>query len=173
MEFLSIIIGIAFIIGLAVLFLKIVDRFTIGSNSPKARAKAARQFEARLVAPNFAELEQRYGCDLPKSLKHLFSDAGLVLANDLEVSGQGGDSEGMWHIAWFYPMDSQDLNDAPFDSLKYLAIADDGFGNCYVIDPKLEDPAVQFFDLETGEFSDVADHLSVLVAQVKLQTTPN
>ena len=172
MELLSIIIGITFVIGLAVIFLKIVDRLTIGSNSPKARANAARQFQARLLAPNFAELEQHYGCKLPKSLKHLFSDARLVLLTNLEVYGQGGDSEAVWHIAWFYPMD-EIPNDALFESLNYLAFADDGFGNCYFIDPKLEDPAVQFHEHETGELSYVTNHLSDLVDQLKSQKTPN
>jgi hypothetical protein len=123
--------------------------------------KAAKQFTERLLHPNLAVLEAHFKHPMPAGIRALYANRQELERGDFIVArGPDAPEDARWYVAYYQPADEQGLQDAWPEVKELFAFADDGCGNEYVIDPKLEDPPVQFYDHETGEFSPVCDTLS-------------
>ena len=124
----------------------------------------SRRFQKRLANPDFAVLEQHFGCELPAPLRQLYANSDELARNDFEiVPPEGQNLTGPAYVAFYNPADAESLKHTFHDAGTYFAFADDGFGNAYLIDPRKPDPPVLFHDHETGAIEPVAPALSAFV----------
>lgn len=147
------------IIGLAVFILWIIDAVMGIRKSPKEIAKDTKRFVERLKNPDFDVIETHFCHSFPKDLKLLYKNEKEILRDEFELAPllDSPDSE-RYYIAFYEPADMGSVVD--FDGGKYFTFANDGCGNCYIIDPILDDPPVRFYDHETGDIDKVCDKLS-------------
>lgn len=123
--------------------------------------EASRLFLKRLKSPDFAAVERHFGHALPECLIALHADQQELLRSDFFVAPTQADAENeCWEIACYQPVDEQSIVDCWPGNEEYLAFADDGCGNEYLINPKETDPAVFFRDHETNELIQVCDRLT-------------
>ena len=69
-----------------------------------------------------------------------------------------------WYIASINPVDEVSWMHSWEGCEKLFEFSDDGCGNGYMIDPRIDDPPVFFHDHEEGIFSYVCDNLSEFIA---------
>jgi len=133
-------------------------------SKPKKEA-AARVYENRLLNPDIAGLEKHFGHALPAGLKDLFKNQAEVLRENFTVSRIGMDGKGQsWDIAFYEPLDLEHVNEAWPDMKEVIEFANDGCGNGFTVDPRLDDPPVMFYDHETAEWEQVAKNLAEFLA---------
>jgi len=153
------------LLGLALLLLFLNDRiFHRHSRKQKVNA-SSKLFAERLKKPDFGGLEQHFGCAFPPGIKALYASQEEILKENFEVAAsQDGHQEKVWSIAFYQPADLEHIREAWPDTKEVFEFANDGCGNGYTIDPKLDDPPVMFFDHETGEWETVAGSFSEFMA---------
>jgi hypothetical protein len=154
----SILVGVCLIVGLAIGVLRLLDRLTLGSR--KTSPGDSRRFEERLHQPDFEALEKHFGCSIPVAFKQIYSNHAELDRAEFSVVPVGTHEENSpWFIASYVPADVESLRYRWPGTEAYLAFADDGCGNEYLIDPKDADARVLFHDHETGELSEVCGSL--------------
>ena len=172
--FLIVVAGAAFYGGitlLAALFLWLVDRWTCPRLTPEQAEEWNRQFNERLRNPNFAVVEEHFDHALPRAVKSLYQDRDEITRCDIDVApAADADVDDRWYIAYYEPLDEQSWQHTFFDSRKYLAIANDGCGNTYIVDPRQADPEVLFHDHDDGEVSHICERLSEFLAWPRMKT---
>ena len=153
-----------FVMGLAVLVLRVFDQLT--NRGPKAAGQhdwRDREFQLRLLNPKWRELESHFGYALPNSFRELYSNSDRVLQSCFYVVPPNAVSEDEhYFIARFQPADMQTLKDVWFpvgDSR--FPFATDDFGNyfCIELSPEMHDAPVVFMDHDSGDISLVATSL--------------
>lgn len=161
---------IGFLIGLPLIILLIRDRFSRGAN--KVIVDDFNRFDQRLLNPDITAFEQHYGHALPTALVALYQDDREVSRGDFYVA-QSADApkEDRWYVAFYLPADLSSVKDAWPGTEGYFTFANDGCGNGYLIDPRLDDPAVFCHYHETGEFRLVANRLSEFMKWPRVDTS--
>jgi hypothetical protein len=158
------------LIVLAVAFLVLFDKIFRRRPSKAQLAAHAKRFAERLKNPNFAGLEAHFGHSLPLGIKALYQDQEELYRSDFEVAGKGTEGvERTWFVAYYQPADLENIRDAWPDTRQVFEIANDGCGNGYTIDPKIENPPVMFYDHETGVWDKVADSFLEFMAMERRQ----
>jgi hypothetical protein len=161
-------VGIVAVIGLAVLVLRLVDRFTLGpSMTPEERADNERLFQERLHRPKWGELEDHFGFAMPEALRELYTDLSRLNRNSFYVvPPHSTDKEDQHFIARFEPADMQTLADVWFlIGDNRFPLASDDFGNYFYVElaPESHDAPVFFVDHDGGDVSLVADSVKELL----------
>jgi len=135
----------------------------------KQKANASSKlFEERLKKPDFEALEKHFGRSFPQGIKALYGNPQEILRENFEVvASQGSGQEKTWSIAFYEPADLEHIREAWPDTKEVFEFANDGCGNGYTIDPKLDNPPVMFFDHETGEWETVASSFSEFMAMTR------
>lgn len=156
----SIFLGLFFLFGLGYAICKLFD--WLHERSLKTNAEDAEQYLHQLTHPQPGELQAHYGHPLPAVLLSLYRDTAEIRRTDFEVAESESDhqNENAWFIAFYNPLDIGSLKHTCFDSDQYFGFADDGCGNSYIVDPRLDDPAVIFHDHEDEGMTPVCDKLS-------------
>jgi hypothetical protein len=159
---------VGLLIGLPIVLLVILDKLTLPSK--KGLQENSRRFVERLQAPDFPAVEKELGRPLPACVQALYANPEELLRGDFEVAaGSDAEPDRRWYVGFYRPADGESARASWAGLGKYFAFADDGCGNPYVIDPKDDDPAVLFFDHETGEFSPVCDHFSEFMSWARFE----
>jgi len=153
---------------LAILLLK--DRIFHRHPNKEERTAASKRFEERLLTPKIDELEGHFGHALPQDIKLFYSSREEILIENIEVVGADDKgNEKIWYIAYYQPVDIDNVRTAWPDTKEVFEFANDGCGNGYTVDPKVDDPPVMFYDHETGEWEKVADSFSKFMAMPRRQ----
>jgi len=169
-NFLAPIVCILTMVGLAFAFLFLRDVIFNRPPNKKKMAAFAKRFEDRLLKPDFDGLEKHFGHILPKQLKALYENRSEVLKKDFEVVGNvTGKEKNVWYISYYQPADLENIRDTSPIAKEIFEFANDGCGNGYTIDSRLDDPPVMFFDLEDGEWSKVTNNFSEFMAMTRRQ----
>ncbi|MDB4650252.1 SMI1/KNR4 family protein [Pirellulaceae bacterium] len=149
-------------IGFAVVILRVVDRLTLGKTPTlNEQNEQQEEFETRLLNPQWDQLSQHFGGEIPSVLKQLYADAERLHQTSFYVTPQEDPEETEHHfIGQFEPADLVFTKQTglPLGS-PYFPFASDDFGNYYVVDFSTEDLCVGFYEIENGEISPVADTL--------------
>jgi SMI1 / KNR4 family (SUKH-1) len=152
----TILVIVAIFIGLPLLIVWLNDKIFHRIPSKAKWDEYSRQFEERLLNPDFAGVEAILGCTLPEEVRRLYSDKNEILRGDFEVIIKpANDSNGVCTVAYYTPADKEAVADYWEDCKKYFSFANDGCGNDYLIDPTVPKSKVWFHDHETGEFNDL------------------
>ena len=132
-------------------FLLVRDR--LFQPSQRSIDEFSRRFLERLQSPDFEAVEAALGHPLPAAVRGLHADRAELLRDgfDLPVEGEPGASP--WRVEYYVPADAEAVVEHPEGGRRWLAFADDGCGNAYLIDPGEVDSAVYFLDHETGEWA--------------------
>jgi hypothetical protein len=121
----------------------------------RAHARTAADLEAfkkRLAAPDLDGLERHLGHPIPASLRALYDDHELIMSFDILIAVPNPlEQDEECYIAWFEPGDAESLRDAWPGCEGLFPIANNGFGDQYLVDPRQPDPEVITYDHETGE----------------------
>lgn len=143
----SLVIGALLLVGVPILWLI----FRSGVD-PASNAQSAREFERRLRAPDFLALERSIGVPLPPAVTLLYGDHPLVLGDGWRIAvaneGQGSPDS---YLACFQPADLRSLRALGGGDARWLAFANDGTGDEYLVDLRQSDPDVIYLRHETGE----------------------
>ncbi len=167
--FISVVVGVAVIIGFAVLFLRLVDRLTLGPEpTPEQREEAMRRYEERLSNPQWDKLEQHYGFPMPIALRELYEDPKLVTRSSYYVVPRDAFEEGDEHfVSSFHPADVETINSIWFEcGTRRFPFACDGFDNHYYVRFRTHchDPPVYFIDHDGGDCIRIADSLNTFLS---------
>jgi hypothetical protein len=156
---------------LAFAFLLLRDLIFNRPPSKEKIAAFARRFEERLLKPDFDGLENYFGHALPKYLRTLYQNRDEILKRDFEVLGNDtGEEKNVWFISYYQPADLENVRDAWPNAKEVFEFANDGSGNGYTVDPRLDDPPVMFFDNESGgRERRVANSFSEFMAMMRRQ----
>jgi len=151
--------------------LLLLNDFLSGRRRKKGSGKgASRPFADRLSNPDFDGLEKHFGHPLPPGLRALYANRQEISSEEIEISGMDAAGKEMaWHIAFYQPADLENVQEAWPDTKDVFEFANDGCGNGYTIDPRLDDPPVMFYDHETGEWEQVAESFSRFMAMKRRQ----
>jgi hypothetical protein len=138
------------LLSIAVAFLKLNDWLF---HRPRRKTNAISEaHEERLKNPDFEALERHFGHSFPPAIKALYANHAEILKEEFDiVSGEPGKKSRTWHIAFFEPADIGLVIEGQLGVKDVFEFANDGCGNGFTIDPRLDNPPVQFFDHETGE----------------------
>lgn len=157
--------GMVMVVGLAVLILRFVDRFTLGPPmTPEQQAEHERQLMQRLHRPRWDELEDHFGFAMPRSLRALYSNPDrLEHVPCYVVPPESTDPDEQHFIAQFEPADVQTVREVWFPiGENRFPFASDDFGNYFYVElvPDAEDAPVFFVDHDGGDVSLVAKSLT-------------
>ncbi len=133
----------------------------------KARkeTEANRQsWETRFGNVAWEALAKKYGCRVPDALIKLYDGNLSEPENIIVAQCLDAPEDKQWFIAYFYPVDSKTWGDRE----KFFEFANDGGGNGYIVDPRMDDPPVFFYDHEGGTFKYVCDTLSEFITWPQL-----
>jgi SMI1-KNR4 cell-wall len=134
----------------------------------RARKRARAEilaFQKRLAAPDLDGLERHLGHRLPASLRALYEDHELIMACDVLVAVPNPlDESDESYIAWFQPGDVETLKTAWPGCEDLFPIADNGFGDQFLVDPRDPDPEVIVYAHESGERQSLGVTLSAFLA---------
>jgi hypothetical protein len=136
-----------FVIGAAVLFLKLVARvrsrreqreYEALKREHPERVYGTDEYWARYSHPDFAAIEAHIGEPLPAELKTLYSDTETMRATEFEVVPPGVQSRARhWPVVCFFPADNQaviDLWPSRLLGPSQLPFATDGSGGLYYLE---------------------------------------
>jgi hypothetical protein len=153
-------------VALAFAFLFFYDRiFRRRLPSKEQMAVSAKHFKGRLLNPDIQSLEKHFTHPLPSDIKALYKNRQEILSRDFEVVGKdAGGAERVWCVAYCQPADLENVRDAWPDTKQVFEFANDGCGNGYTIDQRLENPPVMFYDHETGAWEKVAANFTQFMA---------
>ncbi|SRR5579871_1306281 len=133
---------LAILVGFGVLaFFAVILTVYIGGNLllPRFRKpqppkeESIRRYRERLLNPRWDELQEHFGLAIPEPLKNLYKQTALLTTQNVVFRQNGGKE---WHVAEFYPADTQTLEDIRFDfeNSKIFPFAYDSFGDCYYVE---------------------------------------
>jgi hypothetical protein len=125
------------------------------------RAREERRLEHRLKNPDFAALESFYGGPVSPSLVALYKEPDRVLDRGFEVHTPEGKK---WFVDAFRPADKESLAPVWPGCEGYFPFASTGSGDTYLVDPRVPDAGVLFYEHETGKKRVVAPGLSAFLA---------
>ncbi len=112
-------------------------------------AQASREFEAALLAPDYAALERRFGAPAPPPLRALYSDRELLGRSDVLIGVPNpAERSAECYVAFFEPLTGQASGWPATERL--VAIANNGAGDVYLVDPTVQDPPVSYLQHEAG-----------------------
>jgi hypothetical protein len=153
-------------VALAFAFLFVYDRiFRRRLPTKEQMAVFAKHFKGRLLNPDIQSLEKHFAHALPADIKALYQNREEILSQDFEVVGKDASgAEKVWSVDHYQPADLENVRDAWPDTKQVFEFANDGCGNGYTIDPRLENPPVMFYDHETGAWEKVADNFTEFMA---------
>ena len=153
---LAIVIGMCAVVGLAILILRIVDRIQFPPESKEEAERRIQRTRHRLHHPDFSALEHHFGHAFPASIKALYANKDELDRTEFEIAPRtDSDEDERKYVAEYEPADMETYNGQWPGNEQYFRFADDGCGNMYMVDPRLDDPPVLFFDHETGDTSQV------------------
>jgi hypothetical protein len=155
----AIIIAVFFALAcVIILYFGNMFRFKLLKNKVK---KISQNYRERLLNPDIEAVEQYFGHALPEAIYHLYRNKEELLKKDyLTASKIQASGYLMYHIAFYEPCDKQTVLMTWPGLEKYFRFADDGCGNCYLIDPVLKNPPVIFYDHETTEKTEICNSLN-------------
>jgi hypothetical protein len=157
----SLVIGFLVIVGVPILWLI----FRSGVD-PAANIAATREFERKLLNPNFAALEAAIGAPLPLAVLPLYRSRELLLGYGWRFSvANDGQTSSDSTIAFFQPAEVASLRDLGDGDTCWFAFANDGTGDEYLVDLKLPDPEVIYLQHETGKQFRLGVTLAQFLAQ--------
>ena len=170
-EFMVPVVYLFTVAALAIGFLWLMDKLFRRPMSKAEVEEQSRRFRQRLLAPDFPAAEAHFRAVLPDALKRLYADENELLRSDkgefeVLIVDKNGVTE-PWYVAIYVPIDAQSLKETWPGCEAYLAFADDGCGNGYLIKPGTADPPVVFHDHESGEVVEVSPSLSAFLAAPK------
>jgi hypothetical protein len=132
--------------------------------SPDSIRDNQKKFNRRLLNPDFACFERRYGVQPPISLQSIFFDKSRNLCDQESFTVQitpGVQSENTWYVSCIYPIDEEQLSRRPWPGTEsFYAFAGDGSGDQYLIKPSESDPDVFYYEHETGRLINIGTRLS-------------
>ena len=130
-------------------------RKLLGKSPEEQSAEASRLERARLLRPQWPDLQDRFQKPIPRIVQDIYSDHQLMTMVDVEVNGAEGKA---WKLAKFLPADLQTLSDTPpeFRALTALPIAIDAFGDVFYISLDDESYPVKLFHQQGSEHELVA-----------------
>ena len=159
------------VVALAVLICLSIDRLTFGRPpTPEEIAEQQRRHRARLLSPNWSDLEEHFGAPIPNVLREFYAKHERLLEqNFYAVPPDRPDEAEYWFVQSFEPADLENLGDtlflvgrdeSPQVAKKRFPFASDGSGNLYFVeigsDPSI-DPPVCFIDHDGGDIERAAD----------------
>lgn len=126
------VVGVAVLVGLAVLILWTRDRISAAlwarKNPPEKLAADRRAYEERILRPDWDFYERYLQRPVPAALRELFADHKLISAQNLRYE------DGF--IDTFVPLDANALTDpGPFQGLGVFPLAYDGSGDAVHLRP--------------------------------------
>ena len=105
-------------------------------------------------------LAKKFNCNIPKALIDLF-ESDLSKQNNITLAPSlDAPQENHHYIAFFEPVEQEHTDEGWEDCEKFFTIANDGGGNLFIIDPRMDDPPVLFYDHEGGVFTYVCDSIT-------------
>jgi hypothetical protein len=175
---LSVIVGSAICIGLAILVLRavywILGRRLGPKLTPEQRREQERRYQQRLLEPQWDELEAHFGFDVRPALESLYTDHELLHRERFYfVPSEPAYPDEDHFIARFEPADAQTMKDVWFEiGENRFPFASDDFGNyfCVEISPGAQDFPVLYADHDDVEGSDASTVASSLVEFLQWET---
>ena len=144
----ALVIGVLTLVGVPILWLI----FRSGPPYPAKQAADAVEFERRLGNPEFAAVEKAAGCALPNAVRLLYADLELVLGQDWHIACENpGQQQDGCHIAYFQPVAPASLRSLRDGDGAWLAFANDGAGDEYLVDLREREPEVVYLQHDSGE----------------------
>jgi hypothetical protein len=124
-------------------------------------------YNTKLLNPKFELIEQRFDCEVPKSLKQLYSNREEVLRRNFVINrSPGADQERDMKVKAYVPIDENCFSS--FEGYRnYIEIASSGGEGIYFIDPTQSDPEVFLFVMESYELFPLGLVLSKFIALPK------
>jgi hypothetical protein len=154
----ALVVGILVVVGGAALWWV----FREGSMpAPEHRANERRLLAQRLQNPDFAAMDSFYGGFASPSLVALYDDKRGVLEACFQVLAPDGKK---WFVDSFCPADKRSLTPVWPGCEGYFSFAATGSGDTYLVDPRIPDGAVLFYQHETHTKLPVAASLSAFLA---------
>ncbi len=107
-------------------------RRLLGASPEEQAREAARRTRARLLAPQWPELEERYRRTIPKIIKDFYSDQELITLREVVLRRSDGKE---WRIAEFMPADLKTQTTVPAQvfSRELFPIAISPSGDLYCV----------------------------------------
>jgi len=139
----------------------------------EAHAAAAKEYEEKLLHPDWVLVEKHFGVPMPQDLKDYYANPAKVLQEDfyldtpIEVEGKK-----RIRVCFFSKIDkhSTEWTSDSREGLEiFLDIASDGGEGCYLIDPKEPDPEVHLFILDTWDLLPTGLKLSEFLSNPRLE----
>ncbi|MEX2027287.1 MAG: SMI1/KNR4 family protein [Pirellulaceae bacterium] len=139
------------------------DRVTLGPEKPWSQ----KEYDRRLLNPDFAALERHFGCNIPQAIRELYADRDLILKRDFLIPLPRV-PEGMEEcdIGFFVPADVEGAKSWWPAEDKKLILADTGFGDPYYVELSLKQPnplPVYVLYHDGGDTFKVADSLEEFI----------
>ena len=134
-----------------------------------------RRFRDRQLNPDFEAFKNKFGVDVPEHLKNIYrktelfdEDAYSLMSNVIDFKG----NEQSLYFAWIERMDEEYLNQPMWPGTEnYFSFANDGSGDQYLLDPKLEDSEIYYYEHETSKKIGTGVKLSQVEASIKVDET--
>ena len=146
------------------------DPITLGPQKPWS-TEDQKEYDRRLLNPDFAALERHFGCNIPQAIRELYADSELILTKDFLIQSPHT-PEGMegFDIAYFVPADAEQSESWwPAEDRKFI-IADTGCGDPYYVELPLVQPdplPVYVLYHDGGDTLKVADSLAEFIELCK------
>jgi hypothetical protein len=107
-------------------------RGLLGKSPEEQSAEASRLERARLLRPQWPDLQDHFHTPIPKIVQDIYADQTLITMDDLQVRGAEGKE---WKIAKFLPADLETLSDTwpELRAAPVLPIASDSQGDVFYI----------------------------------------
>jgi hypothetical protein len=138
---------IGFLLLVAVVLIMLVRRGDL--RATERAAQASRDFEAAGLAPDFARLERTFGAPPPPPLRALYADHELLRRSDVLIGiPNPAERTAECYVAFFEPLTGEASGWPATERL--VAIANNGAGDVYLVDPTVPDPAVSYLQHEVG-----------------------
>ncbi len=152
----ALVIGLLVLIGVPALWLI----FRSGPDTA-ANREASRAFEHKLRNPELAALEAEMGAPLAAAVAQLYQDHALLLGDGWLIAiANAGQQSDECHVAYFQPAALDSLRDLGDGRACWLAFANDGTGDEYLVDLRQADPPVIYLQHETGQTFELAVSLA-------------
>ena len=138
---------VGFLLLVAVALVKLARR--ADRQATERSARASREFETALLAPDFATLERTFGAPAPPPLRALYADRELLSRSDVLIGVPNpAERSAECYVAFFEPLTGEASGWPATERL--VAIANNGAGDVYVVDPTVQDPPVSYVQHEVG-----------------------
>jgi hypothetical protein len=159
---------IALLIGLPVLILRLRDRIANAlrarRNSPENLAANRRNYEQRILRPDWEFYERHLERPVPPVLRELYTERELITAQGFDYS----DSE---RISTFGPLDVEgSLDTQPLLGFDAVAIATNEFGDPIYLRPGFSEPDIVYITHHDGGDTEIfAESVSEFLDRLRLR----